>query len=628
MENINITRLFPGWRIVRMIGRGSFGTVYEIAKERLGETEKAALKVISIPNESGVIDELRLEGYDDASIKKRFESDLGSFVKEYKNMRMLTHTNIVNCDDIEYEESADGVGYTMYIKMELLTPLMSVINKSTDVEKLALDLAKDICSALVLCESRNVVHRDIKPWNLFVNEYGEYKLGDFGIARQMDHTTNATRIGTCKYMAPEVYNNQPYGHNVDIYSLGLVLYWILNDKRLPFLPLPPAIPTAQQEADAQARRRMGDRLPAPKRGSQHLKSIVLKACEADPKYRYQTASEMLKDLQSADNESPDFSVSGVPHGAPVENKVNGGTNNNGTQREYSSFDDYYTKNGQADYTDSTMGNAWSDGEKTSAAQKSYGSYSANNRSSCTDRTMGNSRNDGGKTEAKPNNIRSNSVSRASRTQYSSAKATDDSKTIGVKNSNTAAGQRQASKSDQNIFSKRNAENDRKKGLEMLRGIPVPDGEKFFSKNKSIAKNILRLLFLVLFVAFDLLIVAIFVLWAIYVPWIWGVNLIIFTLIIVGLISDRKEKQSTKITITDNQVDIIVPKSSDSRRVFALAVNGSWYLYDIKEHYSFVSNVPLIQIMVVSVTLESRDINHINDLKVKKVNEIKTWNISE
>ena len=366
---MDISSVFPGWKVVSEIGQGGYGTVYEIAKERLGETEKAALKVMSIPNESGVIDELRLEGYDDASIKKRFESDLGSFVKEYKNMRMLTHMNIVNCDDIEYEESADGVGYTMYIKMELLTPLMSVINKSTDVEKLALDLAKDICSALVLCESRKVVHRDIKPQNLFVNEYGEYKLGDFGIARQMDHTTNATRIGTCKYMAPEVYNNQPYGHNVDIYSLGLVLYWILNDKRLPFLPLPPAIPTAQQEADAQARRRMGDRLPAPKRGSQHLKSIVLKACEADPKYRYQTASEMLKDLQSADNESPDFSVSGVPHGAPVENKVNGGTNNNGTQREYSSFDDYYTKNGQADYTDSTMGNAWSDGEKTSAAQK-------------------------------------------------------------------------------------------------------------------------------------------------------------------------------------------------------------------------------------------------------------------
>ena len=105
MENINISRLFPGWRIVRKIGQGGYGTVYEIAKERLGETEKAALKVISIPNESGVIDELRSEGYDDASIKKRFESDLGSFVKEYKNMRMLTHTNIVNCDDIEYEDA-------------------------------------------------------------------------------------------------------------------------------------------------------------------------------------------------------------------------------------------------------------------------------------------------------------------------------------------------------------------------------------------------------------------------------------------------------------------------------------------------------------------------------------------
>ena len=382
MENINISRLFPGWRIVRKIGQGGYGTVYEIAKERLGETEKAALKVMSIPNESGVIDELRSEGYDDASFKKRFESDLGSFVKEYKNMRMLTHTNIVNCDDIEYEESADGVGYTMYIKMELLTPLMSVINKSTDVEKLALDLAKDICSALVLCESRNVVHRDIKPQNLFVNEYGEYKLGDFGIARQMDHTTNATRTGTYKYMAPEVYNNKPYGHNVDIYSLGLVLYWILNDKRLPFLPLPPAVPTAQQEEDARAKRIKGERLPAPKHGSTELKRIILKACEAHRDKRYQSAGEMLADLEAIGQAS---SKSGYKEQNPYDR------NNNSVSDD-----------------DQTMGNSWGDNASTAGYNTSR-STTKNGREYCTpdkatarsndENTRGNSWNDDGATAA-------------------------------------------------------------------------------------------------------------------------------------------------------------------------------------------------------------------------------------
>ena len=106
-----------------------------------------------------------------------------------------------------------------------------------------------------------------------------------------------TKIGTYKYMAPEVYNNNPYGHSADIYSLGLVLYWLLNERRMPFLPLPPAKLKAGMEEEARERRLRGEPLPAPAHGSKALQAIVLKACAFDPAERYHTAAEMLQDLE-------------------------------------------------------------------------------------------------------------------------------------------------------------------------------------------------------------------------------------------------------------------------------------------------------------------------------------------
>ena len=82
---------------------------------------------------------------------------------------------------------------------------------------------------------RNGAHRDIKPENIMVSEFGDYKLGDFGIARTMYHTTQATIAGSDRYMAPEVITRKEYGKEVDIYSLGLVLYWMLNNRKRPFI---------------------------------------------------------------------------------------------------------------------------------------------------------------------------------------------------------------------------------------------------------------------------------------------------------------------------------------------------------------------------------------------------------
>ena len=241
---------WPGWNVTGILGHGSYGKVYAIERDVFGHTEKAALKVISIPQNDGEIEELYNDGYDSESITQRFKSYLQDIVREYSLMsEMKGHTNIVYCDDLRYVQHDDGMGWDIYIKMELLTPLPKIL-KNGFSEKLVIKLGLDICNALILCKSKNIVHRDIKPQNIFVSEDKNFKLGDFGIAKTAERTTSGTKTGTYKYMAPEVYNNQPYGHAADIYSLGMVLYWLLNERRTPFLPLPPQVPTATDEEHA------------------------------------------------------------------------------------------------------------------------------------------------------------------------------------------------------------------------------------------------------------------------------------------------------------------------------------------------------------------------------------------
>lgn len=289
---------WPGWETVRLIGRGSFGAVYEIQRDVVGEIEKAALKVISIPQSPNDIEEMYSDGYDDESITATFNEHLKSIVAEYSLMRKLGDcVNVVRCDDVRYVQHDSGVGWDIFIKMELLTPLTKVLHHSVP-EETVIKLGKDICSALVACKKNNVIHRDIKPQNIFISDNGDYKLGDFGIAKTIERTAGGTKIGTYKYMAPEVYNNQPYGSAADIYSLGLVMYQMLNDRRLPFLPGASQTVTASMEENARHRRFSGEPIPAPAYGSGALKAVVLKACAFDPADRYRTPGEMLQDLEA------------------------------------------------------------------------------------------------------------------------------------------------------------------------------------------------------------------------------------------------------------------------------------------------------------------------------------------
>ena len=295
---------WPEWEVHEIIGKGGFGAVYEIRRDVFGDIEKAALKVISIPQDSGEIEYMRCEGLDDESISMSLQSQVGDFIKEYKLMaRMRENHNIVHCDDFRYIRHEKDPGWDIYLKMELLTPLMRVLDRLED-ENEVIRLGIEMCNALIACQKHNIIHRDIKPQNIFISPEGYYKLGDFGIARTMEHTTRATgRIGTLSFMAPEVEFGKIYNATVDIYSLGLVLYWLLNERRVPFVPLPPAVPTRTINEQARVRRISGEPIPEPKYGCKALKAVVLKACAFAPEDRYQTAEEMMKALKGITEKS-------------------------------------------------------------------------------------------------------------------------------------------------------------------------------------------------------------------------------------------------------------------------------------------------------------------------------------
>ena len=288
--------IWPGWETGRLIGRGSFGAVYEIQRQMFDEVEKAALKVISIPQSASDVAELYSDGYDADSITETFRAHLKSIVSEYSLMRKMNgSSNIVNCDDVRYIQHDDGIGWDIFIKMELLTPLTETLTNSIS-DSTVIRIAQDICEALVLCNKHGIVHRDIKPQNIFVSPNGDYKLGDFGIAKTVEKTMGGTKIGTYKYMAPEVYNESAYDTSSDIYSIGVLLYKLLNNNRLPFLPEYPKPVSLNDREVAFEKQMRGEKISPPAKADSEMARIISKALAFRQSDRYFSPTLMKAEL--------------------------------------------------------------------------------------------------------------------------------------------------------------------------------------------------------------------------------------------------------------------------------------------------------------------------------------------
>ncbi len=297
-----ITVPFHDWTVIREIGVGGFGKVYEIRRDQYGFVERSAMKVIAVPQDPNEINTYLRDGYSPETLRKMYEGNLASVQGEYQTMaRLKDCPNIVQCDDIEIVMDPDGIGSKIYIRMELLTPIRDYEKLQSFNEEEVIKLGSDICNILVRCEKESIVHCDIKPENIMVSNRGDYKLGDFGIARLMD----PTRIGALLYMAPEFYLGKKLGHKADIYSLGLVLYWLLNNRRMPFFPQDDSEIKSNSSYMAQKMRMAGTPIPRPLNGSPELSRVVLKALSYDPSERYQTALEFGNAIRSCLSKEPD-----------------------------------------------------------------------------------------------------------------------------------------------------------------------------------------------------------------------------------------------------------------------------------------------------------------------------------
>ena len=291
--------VWPEWELIEKIGEGSFGKVYKAKRTERGRSFYSAIKIISIPASKGELDSVRSEMNNEQSTREYFRNLVEDCIQEIYTMEHFCgNSHVVSFEDFKVVEYLDEIGWDISIRMEYLTSFMDYCTGKELTEKEVIKLGCDLAMALIYCRKLNIIHRDVKPENIFVSRFGDFKLGDFGIAREQAHTmSNMSKKGTYSYMAPEIYKGEKYDSSIDIYSLGIVLYKLMNQNRLPFLSLDKQLITYRDKETALARRMAGEKMPVPVNASAAFSHIILKACAYEPGKRYRKPEDMLRDLE-------------------------------------------------------------------------------------------------------------------------------------------------------------------------------------------------------------------------------------------------------------------------------------------------------------------------------------------
>ncbi len=292
--------LWGEWHIGELIGKGSYGEVYKIYRDAGGKREYAAAKYISIPKNEQDKELVYSKGLatDEDSLRGFFETRANTFSKEIDLMMKLRGSaNVVSYEAHLKQEKSDDVGWDIIIRMELLTSLEKYLRENSFSKKDVIRLGIDICKAIESCQNEKIIHRDVKTENIFIDSDGRYKLGDFGVSREAQGTTMGTLTGTEDYMAPEIMQHKEYNNNVDIYSIGIVMYRLLNNNRIPFLPADGPINDSDISIALSKRIAGTTEIPNPKFADGELARIIKKACENDRHKRYSSPKQMANELQ-------------------------------------------------------------------------------------------------------------------------------------------------------------------------------------------------------------------------------------------------------------------------------------------------------------------------------------------
>jgi serine/threonine protein kinase len=259
------------YRIIRELGRGAMGVVYEAEDESL--QRRVAIKTVLLP--------------EDASERAQHE---GRFRQEAKAAGGLCHPHVITIHELGRE------GQWLYIVMEMLpgVELADLMKQHALSLPVAVKLAAQIASGLAAAHARGVVHRDIKPSNIMVLPGNHAKIMDFGIARVQAsevRTQTGLVLGSPKYMSPEQVEGVAVDHRSDIFSLGSVAYEMvagvppfdgadLGSLLMDIVRSAPPPPSARNAVVPPA-----------------LDEIIVKAMRKDPAERYQAADELARDLE-------------------------------------------------------------------------------------------------------------------------------------------------------------------------------------------------------------------------------------------------------------------------------------------------------------------------------------------
>ncbi len=302
-----------GYHVDEKIGSGGFGTVYKVSKTNAAGTYVRALKHITLPTKKQYASVLNSMGGDYSKADDYFAGILKDIVSEIKILSTLSESgtqNIVRYYENDIIETPSPKTYDIYILMEYLTPFPDYTENHPFTVRDVIHLGKDILTALIACHEKNIIHRDIKDDNIFVSNDGVFKLGDFGVSKALTDKSRAESVkGTPNFIAPEVYlGKEKYDSTVDIYSLGIVLYKLLNKYRNPFLPTYPA-PYNSQDEDIAFEARMTGKVPErPVCAKNSLGDVVLKAIMPRSE-RYNSAKEFYTALDSIEKQLEEAELS-------------------------------------------------------------------------------------------------------------------------------------------------------------------------------------------------------------------------------------------------------------------------------------------------------------------------------
>ncbi|MBQ7264688.1 MAG: protein kinase [Firmicutes bacterium] len=290
--------LWGNWFAKELIGKGSFGKVYIIEKSEYGKYYTAALKHIKVPQSYQEAEDIIAEGIDPKTVERCFEESVQKIIDEFGIMaRLRGHDNIVNYESYKVIKSENSISWDIFIRMELLTSLTEYIQNNAVTQKDIIKLGIDVCKALEFCNEKGVVHKSVKPENIFVSKEGNFKIGDQGFS--VDTKGRKTKYSDMDlYLAPEIFKEENYDNSSDIYSLGLVMYRFLNNNKLPFFTAGVDHSTSSEKEEAFFKRMGGQKFSAPENSDGELSEIVLKACEYSPANRFSSPTQMREELEN------------------------------------------------------------------------------------------------------------------------------------------------------------------------------------------------------------------------------------------------------------------------------------------------------------------------------------------